>query len=66
MGHDLTLNRNGYNVEGTGEVDLGQLATKQLGNWCGVAFVGRFVYNITRSAALQGQCSYEQLGAGSI
>ena len=31
MGHDLTLIRNGYNVEGTGEVDLGQLATKHLG-----------------------------------
>ena len=65
MGHDLTLIRNGYNVEGTGEVDLGQLATK-LGNWCGVPFVGRFVCNTTRSATLQGQCSYEQLGAGSI
>ena len=31
VGHDLTLIRNGYNVEGTGKVDLGQLATKHLG-----------------------------------
>ena len=31
VGHDPTLIRNGYNVEGTGKVDLGQLATKHLG-----------------------------------
>lgn len=31
MGHDLTLIRNGYDVEGTGKRDLGQLATKHLG-----------------------------------
>ena len=31
MDHDLTLIRNGYNVEGTRKVDLGQLATKHLG-----------------------------------
>ncbi|CAN0395992.1 unnamed protein product, partial [Ascophyllum nodosum] len=46
----------------TGEVDLGQLATKHLGIGVG----SRSLEDLTRSATLQGQCSYEQLGAGSI
>lgn len=31
MGHDLTLIRDCYDVEGAGMVDLGQLATRHLG-----------------------------------
>ena len=66
VGHDPTLIRNATmwreNRQGGSET----AGDETLGNWCGVAFVGRFVCNTTRSATFQGQCSYEQLGAGPI
>lgn len=48
VGHDLTLIRDSYDVEGAGMVDLGQLATKHLGIAVGSRSLGSLSTTLLR------------------
>lgn len=65
MGHDLTLIKNSYDVEGAGIVDLGQLATKHLGIAVGSRSLGGLSETLP-STTFQGQQHSDwELGEGS-